>query len=131
MQGRGIGSMLLDEICDSFPEATRVRLEVDAQNARAIAFYISQGFLEVAKVAHCGAADSGIPALVMERASEAQVWLANGCEACYRNAARPLPKPSATGISMKTFSSCNSSPGGMARRWERVSIPAARQACRP
>ena len=32
MQGRGIGSMLLDEICDSFPDATRFRLEVDAVN---------------------------------------------------------------------------------------------------
>lgn len=68
MQGRGIGSMLLDEICDSFPDATRFRLEVDAVNDRAIAFYISQGFLEVGKVSNCGAADSGIPALLMERA---------------------------------------------------------------
>lgn len=72
LQGRGIGSMLLDEICDCFPDVERIRLEVDAANHRAIAFYISQGFLEVGKVANCGSAESGIPALVMERAADGE-----------------------------------------------------------
>jgi ribosomal protein S18 acetylase RimI-like enzyme len=69
LQGRGIGSMLLDEVFESFPDAERIRLEVDAKNARAIAFYVAQGFLEVGKVSNCGSTDSGIPALLMERST--------------------------------------------------------------
>jgi len=67
MQGRGIGSMLLDEIFESFPDAERVRLEVDEKNAAAIAFYIAQGFAEAGRTENCGAAGSGIPALIYER----------------------------------------------------------------
>ncbi|WP_027051723.1 GNAT family N-acetyltransferase [Mesorhizobium erdmanii] len=44
LQGRGIGGMLLDEIIDSFPEAHAIRLEVEEQNSRAIAFYEANGF---------------------------------------------------------------------------------------
>src|SRR3954454_24712424 len=36
LQGRGIGGMLLDEIIESFPEAHRIRLEVEEKNARAV-----------------------------------------------------------------------------------------------
>ncbi len=67
MQGRGIGSMLMDEIFESFPDAERVRLEVDEKNAAAIAFYIAQGFAEAGRTENCGAAGSGIPALIFER----------------------------------------------------------------
>jgi ribosomal protein S18 acetylase RimI-like enzyme len=66
-QRRGIGSMLLDEIIDSFPEAERLRLEVEAANAAAIAFYISQGFELVGGTRDCGADNSGIPALIYEK----------------------------------------------------------------
>jgi ribosomal protein S18 acetylase RimI-like enzyme len=66
-QGRGIGGMLLDEIIGSFHDANRVRLEVEAANARAIAFYLSQGFSEVGRTENCGREGSGIPALLMER----------------------------------------------------------------
>lgn len=45
LQGRGIGGMLLDEIIESFPEADSIRLEVEAQNTRAIAFYEANGFV--------------------------------------------------------------------------------------
>lgn len=45
LQGRGIGGMLLDEIIESFPEARAIRLEVEEQNIRAIAFYEANGFV--------------------------------------------------------------------------------------
>jgi ribosomal protein S18 acetylase RimI-like enzyme len=66
-QGRGIGGMLLDEIIESFPDATLYRLEVEEANARAIGFYMSQGFVQSGRTANCGAGQSGIPALLFER----------------------------------------------------------------
>ncbi len=68
MQGRGIGGMLLDEIVDSFPEAECIRLEVEEANLRAIAFYRAAGFVQAGRTANCGRDQSGIPALVFERA---------------------------------------------------------------
>lgn len=47
-QGRGIGGLLLDEIVESFPEAHRIRLEVEPANTRAVAFYLGHGFTESA-----------------------------------------------------------------------------------
>ncbi|MDI6027563.1 GNAT family N-acetyltransferase [Corticibacterium sp. UT-5YL-CI-8] len=44
-QGRGIGSALLQEVELSFPEAGRIRLEVEAENTRAVDFYGQRGFL--------------------------------------------------------------------------------------
>ena len=67
LQGRGIGSMLLDEIIESFADAHVFRLEVDEANPRAIDFYVSQGFERVGRSENCGAAGSGIPALIFER----------------------------------------------------------------
>lgn len=66
-QGRGIGSMLLDEVESSFPEAQRVRLEVEEANLKAHAFYLAQGFAKVGSTANCGKADSGIAATIFER----------------------------------------------------------------
>lgn len=66
-QGRGIGSMLLDEVIDSFPQAERVRLEMEEANLPAIAFYQAAGFVQVGRTANCGRDQSGIPALVFER----------------------------------------------------------------
>ena len=66
-QGRGIGGMLLDEIIESFPDATLFKLEVEEANARAIGFYMSQGFVQSGRTANCGADQSGIPALIFER----------------------------------------------------------------
>ncbi len=66
-QGRGIGGMLLDEIEDSFPEAHVIRLEVEEANARAVAFYLSQGFSKVGTTSDCGRQGSGIPAAIYER----------------------------------------------------------------
>jgi ribosomal protein S18 acetylase RimI-like enzyme len=67
-QGRGIGGLLLDEIEGCFPGAETVRLEVQAANAKAVAFYVAQGFTKVGETANCGQPDSGIPAEIYERA---------------------------------------------------------------
>jgi len=67
LQGRGIGGMLLDEIVESFPDATLFRLEVEEANDRAIGFYRSQGFEQTGRTENCGAEQSGIPALIFER----------------------------------------------------------------
>ena len=67
-QGKGIGKMLLDEIEESFPDARTLRLEVEAANTAALAFYRANGFAEASTTANCGAAQSGIPALVFEKA---------------------------------------------------------------
>lgn len=62
-QGRGIGGLLLDEVIDSFPEGRLIRLEVEAANGRAVAFYEGQGF-----VATGGVSQYGAGTLIMERA---------------------------------------------------------------
>jgi ribosomal protein S18 acetylase RimI-like enzyme len=67
-QGHGIGGMLLDEILDNFPDAERIKLEVEEQNSRAIAFYRVYGFEQTGRTGNCGVGGSGIPALVFERA---------------------------------------------------------------
>lgn len=66
-QGGGIGSMLLAEIIDSFPEARRIRLEVEEANGAAVAFYEARGFRCVGRTENCGQDQSGIPALIYER----------------------------------------------------------------
>lgn len=66
-QHKGIGSMLLEEIEDNFPEADTLRLEVEGANAPAIRFYKANGFTEIGQTGDCGAARSGIPALVFEK----------------------------------------------------------------
>ncbi len=44
LKGRGIGSQLLVETEGAFPQAKRVILEVEPENAQAIAFYESHGY---------------------------------------------------------------------------------------
>ncbi|TPN80920.1 GNAT family N-acetyltransferase [Mesorhizobium sp. CU2] len=66
LQGRGIGGMLLDEVIESFPEARRIRLEVEEKNTRAVAFYEANGFRSAGSTADCGG-NSGLPALVLEK----------------------------------------------------------------
>lgn len=67
-QGKGIGKMLLDEIRDSFPDARTLRLEVEAANTAALAFYRANGFVQAGATANCGSPQSGIPAMVLEKA---------------------------------------------------------------
>ncbi|MEM9329713.1 MAG: GNAT family N-acetyltransferase [Pseudomonadota bacterium] len=65
--GGKTGLHLLIEIENSFIDAEVIRLEVEAKNQKAIRFYESYGFRQVGETQNCGAQDSGIPALVMEK----------------------------------------------------------------
>lgn len=67
-QGRGIGGLLLDEIIESFPQAGKVRLEVEEANVQAIGFYVSRGFGQVGRTGDCGGHGDYLPALIFERA---------------------------------------------------------------
>lgn len=64
---QGIGQSLLAEIETCFPNAERLRLQVDVDNHGAIAFYEAHGFAVVDRTANCGSDESGIPALIMEK----------------------------------------------------------------
>lgn len=67
MTGQGIGAELLTECFEAFPEAKAFRLEVDAKNPRAAAFYEGFGFKEVSRTQNCGREGSNMPAIIMER----------------------------------------------------------------
>lgn len=66
-QGQGIGAALLAEIENCFPEAGRIRLEVEEANAGARGFYAAHGFAQSGRTENCGAGGSGIPALIYEK----------------------------------------------------------------
>ena len=66
-QRHGIGRDLFAEVETCFPDAEILRLEVDPQNAGAIAFYEAHDFVEVDRTKNCGGSDSGIEALIMEK----------------------------------------------------------------
>jgi ribosomal protein S18 acetylase RimI-like enzyme len=65
--GQGIGRDLFAEVETCFPAAKRMRLEVEPQNERAVRFYAGLGFHEVGWTKNCGADQSGIPAMIMEK----------------------------------------------------------------
>ena len=67
LQRSGLGQLLLEEIEDSFPDARTIRLEVEAQNLPAIAFYRKNGFVAQGEVVNCGGSKFAIPALVFEK----------------------------------------------------------------
>ncbi len=69
-QRQGIGSDLFAEIETCFPDAERLRLEVTAENERAIAFYEAHGMVEVGRTKNAGTPNSNIPALIMEKRLE-------------------------------------------------------------
>ncbi len=66
-QGRGIGSELLQEMESAFPDATTMRLEVEAANSNAIAFYTRRGFRKAGSTNDCVRPESGLPALIFEK----------------------------------------------------------------
>ena len=68
LQRSELGKMLLQEIEDSFPDARTLRLEVEEANVAAVAFYRANGFVQAGKTANCGGPQSGIPAMVFEKA---------------------------------------------------------------
>jgi ribosomal protein S18 acetylase RimI-like enzyme len=65
--GQGIGRDLFAEVETCFPDAKRMRLEVDPKNERAIRFYSGLGFAEIGWTRNCGAVQSGLPAMIMEK----------------------------------------------------------------
>ncbi|WP_137153541.1 GNAT family N-acetyltransferase [Rhizobium sp. FKL33] len=67
LTGQGIGRDLFAEVETCFPSARRMRLEVEPKNERAVAFYTGLGFAEVGWTKNCGAQNSGIPALILEK----------------------------------------------------------------
>lgn len=67
-QRQGIGRDLFAELETCFPDADRMRVEVEPENAPAIAFYQSLGFDEVGRNKNDGPKQSGLPTLVFERA---------------------------------------------------------------
>jgi ribosomal protein S18 acetylase RimI-like enzyme len=66
-QNHGIGRDIFAELETCFPDAEIMRLEVEPKNQRAISFYARLGFVEVDRTKHCGAAGSGIEAIIMEK----------------------------------------------------------------
>jgi ribosomal protein S18 acetylase RimI-like enzyme len=66
-QGQGIGGLLLDEVESCFPDADKVRLEVEEANSRAVRFYNEQGFAKVGETSNCGDGQSGLAAAIYER----------------------------------------------------------------
>jgi ribosomal protein S18 acetylase RimI-like enzyme len=66
-QRQGIGRDMFAELETCFPDAERMRLEVEPENLHALAFYRAHGFSEVDRTSSCGEDGSGIPALVLEK----------------------------------------------------------------
>lgn len=66
-QRQGIGRDLFAELETCFPDATVMSLEVDPNNAPALAFYLAHGFEKSGETANCGDGQSGIPAWIMEK----------------------------------------------------------------
>lgn len=67
-QRRGVGSDLLSEIARSFPEATRMRVEVELANASAVAFYQAHGFAATCESETKTADSQTFKAQIMEKA---------------------------------------------------------------
>lgn len=63
-QRMGIGTALLAEIEDCFPEAGDIRLEVEEANAAAIAFYAANGFSRLGRTDERGESAGSLPALI-------------------------------------------------------------------
>jgi ribosomal protein S18 acetylase RimI-like enzyme len=68
-QGQGLGGEMLGEIEAAFPDTKAFRLEVEAANERAVRFYERNGFETVSRTENCGKEQSGIAALVMQKAA--------------------------------------------------------------
>ncbi|WEZ83748.1 GNAT family N-acetyltransferase [Rhizobium sp. 32-5/1] len=66
-QKQGIGRDMFAELETCFPDAEFMQLEVEPQNAAALAFYEAHGFVKIGDVANCGGGQSGIPAILMEK----------------------------------------------------------------
>ncbi|MBX4913554.1 MULTISPECIES: GNAT family N-acetyltransferase [Rhizobium] len=70
LKRQGIGRDIFAELETCFPDAEIMRLEVEPQNAAAIAFYQTHGFIEVGRNENNAAGQSGIPSLIFEKPLE-------------------------------------------------------------
>jgi len=73
-QGQGLGTALLDACVAHFPDASRLRLEVETHNGKGRAFYARRGFAELPPRSEAG--DEGN--VVCEKALEAAAGSASG-----------------------------------------------------
>lgn len=67
-QRRGLGSMLLREIENSFPDARLLRLEMKAANAPATAFFSVNGFVQTCVAADRGNLQLDVSSIVLQKA---------------------------------------------------------------
>lgn len=67
LQRQGIGRDIFAELETCFPDAERMRLEVEPQNLHALTFYRAHGFTQVGETASCGDEQSGLPAIILEK----------------------------------------------------------------
>jgi len=70
LQRQSIGRDIFAELETCFPAAEIMRLEVEPQNASAIAFYKAHGFTEIGRNENGAPGQSGIPSLVFEKTLE-------------------------------------------------------------
>lgn len=66
-QRRGIGRQLLESSYHAFVDARIVRLTVEAENRKGVAFYAKEGFREIARVSE-QVGGTSLESVVMERA---------------------------------------------------------------
>ena len=66
-QGRGAGSLLLEEVEECFFEVPKIILEVEEKNESAIRFYRKHGYEQSGTTQNCGKENSGYFALVFSK----------------------------------------------------------------
>ena len=66
-QGRGLGVALLRALLEHAGDATRLRLEVEPRNHRALEFYRRRGFTARCAPGDCNGMGAGLDSVVMER----------------------------------------------------------------
>ncbi|PZO80507.1 MAG: GNAT family N-acetyltransferase [Mesorhizobium amorphae] len=66
-QRRGVGSDLLAEIEECFPDARTLRVEVESQNSNALCFYRARGFTDTGEELAPGGTGFVIPALTLSK----------------------------------------------------------------
>lgn len=66
-QRQGIGRDIFAELETCFPDAERMRVEVEPQNLHALTFYRAHGFAEVGKAESGADEQAGLPAIILEK----------------------------------------------------------------
>lgn len=80
-QGMGIGSSLLQAVCDRHPGAKAVRLEVLKANVSAIAWYKTRGFEAYGNTANASGMN-GIPSIYMDKKLDGTVAMNEAEQPC-------------------------------------------------